>query len=257
MNAKSYPFLGLLILSVVFVTGSSISQASTESWFTSYSAESRESWDALEGSEMIGAQLFSTQGDYLGQINDFVIDRHDGRISHLILSDVPAMGAASLSIPFSAVRRSGDSVFVHSASEDVYKFYDYGFYGETPSFSRLYSFRATEPMTGEGYRFSELIGSDARTRRGEEVGWIDDVVINFSDGRAVYLVLSDVGGMEGDRIAAPFNTLSSAEGKVCTLDTTRGRLVEGPAFASEDKADRQYADEVYRYYGLQPYWEME
>jgi sporulation protein YlmC with PRC-barrel domain len=257
MNAKFYPFLGYFILSLLLFTGSSISQASTESWFTSYSAENRGSWDALEGSEMIGAQLFSTQGDYLGQISDFVIDRHDGRISHLILSDVPRMGAESLSIPFSTVRKSGDSVFVHSASEDVYKFYDYGFYGETPSFSRLYSFHATEPTTGEGYRFSELIGSDARTRRGEEAGWINDVVINFADGRAVYLVLSDVGGMEGDRVAAPFNTLSSAEGKVCTLDTTRERLLEGPAFAAGDKADRQYADEVYRFYGLQPYWEME
>jgi sporulation protein YlmC with PRC-barrel domain len=256
MNAKFYPFLGYFILSVLLVTGSSISQASTESWFSSYFAESRESWDALEGSEMIGAQLFSAQGDYLGQINDFSIDRHDGRISHIILSDAVGRGAESVFIPFSAVRRSGN-IFVHSVSEDAYRYYGYDFYGEPPRWSTVYSFSTTEPMAGEAYRFSELIGSDARTRRGEEVGWINDVVINFTDGRAVYLVLSDVGGMEDKMVAAPFNTLSSAEGKVCTLDTTRGRLLEAPAFASADKTDRQYAAEVYRHYGLQPYWEME
>ena len=256
MNAKFYPILGLILLSFLFVAGNSLSQSSTESWFTSYSAENRGSWDALEGSEMIGAQFFSAQGDYRGQISDFIIDRHDGRISHVILSDVLGRGAESVSLPFSAVRRSGN-VFVHHLSDDVDRFYAYEFYGETPSWSSLYSFYATEPMTGESYRFSELIGSDARTYRGEEAGWINDVVINFADGRALYLVLSDVGGMEGKMVATPFSTLSRAEGKVCTLDTTRGRLIEGPAFASEDKTDRQFADKVYRSYGLQPYWEME
>ena len=256
MNAKLYPILGLFILSLLFVAGSSISQTPEESWFTSYSPESRAGWDALEGGEMIGAQLFSTQGDYLGQISDFMIDRYDGRISHVILSDVLGRGAESVSIPFSAVRRSGN-VFVHPVSEDVPKYYGYEFYGETPYWSRFFSFYATDPMAREGYQFSELIGSDARTRRGEEVGWINDVVINFTDGRAVYLVLSDVGGMEGKMIAAPFSTLSRAEGKVCYLDTTRGRLLEGPAFASGDTADRLFADEVYRHYGLQPYWEIE
>jgi len=256
MNAKFYPILGLILLSFLFVAGNSISQTSTESWFTSYSAEDRGSWNALEGSDMIGAQFFSTQGDYLGRISDFTIDRHEERISYIILSDVVGRGAESVSIPFSEVRRS-DNVFLHHLSDDVPRYYDYPFYGETPSWSGLYSFYAWEPMAGEGYRFSELIGSDARTRQGEEAGWINDVVINFADGRAVYLVLSDVGGMEGKMVATPFSTLSRAEGKVCTLDTTRGRLIEGPAFASEDKTDRQYADKVYRYYGLQPYWEME
>jgi sporulation protein YlmC with PRC-barrel domain len=257
MNAKFYPILGLLIISGLFVAGSSISQASVESWVTPYSPQVRGSWDALEGSEMIGAQLFSTEGDYMGWISDFTINREDGRISRIILSDVQGRGAESVSIPFSTVSRSGDNVFVYSRPEGVYKYYNYGFYGETAFWSGLYSFYAWEPMAGEGYRFSELIGSDARTHQGEEAGWINDVVINFTDGRAVYLVVSDVGGMEGKMMATPFSTLSKAEGKVCYLDTTRGKLLEGPTFASGDTDDRQFADRVYRYYGLQPYWEME
>jgi sporulation protein YlmC with PRC-barrel domain len=166
------------------------------------------------------------------------------------------MGGEPVFLPFSAVRRSGN-VFVYHLSEDVPRFYSYEFHGDKPYWSSLFSSYATEPMTGDAYRFSELIGSDARTRRGEEVGMINDVVINFADGRALYLVLSDVGGMEGKMVATPFSTLSRAEGKVCTLDTTRGRLIEGPAFASRDKTDRQFAEKVYRSYGLQPYWEME
>lgn len=256
MNAKFYPIFGLILFGLLFVTGNSFSQSSTESWFGSYSATNTGRWDALGGSEMIGAQFFSEQGDYRGQISDFIIDRHDGRISHVIISDALGGGGESVFLPFSAVRRSGN-VFVYHVSDDVDRLYAYNFYGEMPSWSTPYSFSPTEPMAGDSYRFSELIGSDARTRRGEEVGMINDVVINFADGRALYLVLSDVGGMEGKMVATPFSTLSRAEGKVCTLDTTRGRLIEGPAFASADKTDRQYAERVYRSYGLQPYWEME
>ncbi len=81
-------------------------------------------------------------------------------------------------------------------------------------------------------------------------------MIDFSKGRVVYSVLSDVGGMEGKIVAVPFSELyRSGGGNIFVLNITKERLLTAPSFAWANIGDRQYAVNVYRYYGVQPYWE--
>jgi sporulation protein YlmC with PRC-barrel domain len=212
---------------------------------------------------MIGAQLFSTEGDYLGRISDLAIESGGGHISDVVLSDVPGMGAELVSVPFAALSHSGEGIFVLNTPEEFsglsYRESPYSSYTGSPYayWADLRYFYFTGPSLTEEYRFSALMGGNVQSSKGERIGSIDDLVINFTDKRVVYSVLSEAGDMEGRMVAVPFSTLSGGGENIVVFNGTREKLLASPAFKSTDTADRNYAEDMYRYHGLQPYWEEE
>jgi sporulation protein YlmC with PRC-barrel domain len=109
----------------------------------------------------------------------------------------------------------------------------------------------------EQFKFSELIGSRVQGSQGERIGTVDDLVISFSDRRAVYSVFSEGEGMEGRMVAVPFSTLSGVGENIIVFNGTREKLLASPDFRWTNTADRNDAEDIYRYHGLQPYWEEE
>lgn len=74
------------------------------------------SWDAshtFEAINLIGYRVYSP--DYstgnLGQITDLLIDRCNGRVAFLVVSDTPGLGSESIVVPFEALRRAGEQTF--------------------------------------------------------------------------------------------------------------------------------------------------
>ena len=218
-------------------------------------------WDAWEASRIVLGQLTTESGDYLGQISDLVIDSENGRILEAVVSDVQGRGGEKISVPFSAVSHRGSDVFVFDKPEEYrWRFSDVG----GSSFEEPYSqwaeiqfiYSASPTPTGT-YHLSTLMGAPVQTPKGDEVGRVNDFVIDFSKNQLVYFVLSGVGEKEGKMVAVPFNELSKGSRNIFTLHTTKEKLMESPAFAWSDVSDRNYAENVYRYYGLQPYWSEE
>jgi sporulation protein YlmC with PRC-barrel domain len=68
-------------------------------------------WDTVEASWLMGRSVSSPVGGDLGQISDLMIDRTDGHIALVILSDVPGFGTGFVAAPFSAFERIGENVF--------------------------------------------------------------------------------------------------------------------------------------------------
>jgi sporulation protein YlmC with PRC-barrel domain len=69
------------------------------------------SWDTVEASGLIGQTVYSPlQGD-LGQVEDLMIDRANGRIALVILSGVPGFAAGYVAVPFSAIERTGEDTY--------------------------------------------------------------------------------------------------------------------------------------------------
>lgn len=221
-------------------------------------------WDTLGASSMIGAQLLTKEGDYLGQISELVVDSGSGHISEVILSDVPGRGGELVAVPFAALSHTGDGVFVFNKPEEYFVGHfmsEGGPYFEEPFsywvltrylYRNLYS---VQPLPMEGFRLTRIIGAPVQTSKGEEVARVNDFVIDFSSDRVVYSVLSDVGGGEGRMVAVPFGELSKSGRNTFTLQTTKEKLVDSPSFRMADMTDHRYAENVYKYYGVQPYWE--
>jgi sporulation protein YlmC with PRC-barrel domain len=246
-------------LSILFVgAGISSSQEFPEGMIRMYGQSDINGWDTLEASSMIGAQLLTTEGDYLGQISDLVIDSETGHVLEVVLSDVPERGARPVTVPFAAVSHTGDSIFVFNKFEDFTgQFSTEGPFLEEPftHWAETRFLYSVQPIPMAAFHATTLMGSPVQTSQGEEVARVNDFVIDFSSDQVVYSVLFDVGGSEGKMVAVPFGELSKSDRNTFTLKTTKEKLVDSAAFRMADMTDRRYAENIYRYYGVQPYWE--
>ena len=117
---------------------------------------------------------------------------------------------------------------------------------------------ATEPMTQSSsrpYEASKLVGSHVKNLQGEYLGKIDDFIINKD--RIAFGILSHGGflGMGVRLVAIPFGAFSFEQtGGYFVLDISRERLESAPEFDRTRFASPAWAEDVYRFFGLQPYW---
>jgi sporulation protein YlmC with PRC-barrel domain len=116
-----------------------------------------------------------------------------------------------------------------------------------------------EPVTSEGvrpYEISQLYGSYVKNPQGEYLGRIEDFIIEKD--RISYLIVVHGGfvGMGGKLIAVPFEACSfDPKGPGFVLNVSREKMGSAPAFfRSTDLASRKWAEDSYRFFGLQPYW---
>ena len=62
-------------------------------------------WNAFQASWMIGTRVYSPAGGFLGLIRDLMIDKSNGDIVLVILSDVPDFKDRFVAAPFGALER--------------------------------------------------------------------------------------------------------------------------------------------------------
>ena len=86
---------------------------------------------------------------------------------------------------------------------------------------------------------------------------MQDLVID-PNGRVVLAIISKPGvlGIRGESVAVPFEALSfGSKNRQLVLDMTWQRFASAPRY--DRKADLEnpaWAADVYRYFGMQPYW---
>ena len=106
-----------------------------------------------------------------------------------------------------------------------------------------------------------LEGNDVKNPVGEQLGTIDQIMLDVSSGRVAYAVLSTGGFLGiGDKLfAIPWNALTLDTDSECfILDISKERLESAPGFDKDSwpsMADQSWATETHSYYGTQPYWE--
>jgi hypothetical protein len=115
---------------------------------------------------------------------------------------------------------------------------------------------AHEKMSKSGERAegSKLLGTSIKNPQGEDLGTITGVVTG-PEGRVAFAVINYwISDDTQKRIAVPFGALSCEE-QNCVLKATKVALDSAPTFVSEDDlAERKLAEDIYRYFGIQPYW---
>ena len=251
--------MALFAFSIFFVAvGTSSSQTFPEGSITLYDQSDITGWDTLTASSMIGAQLLTRTGNYLGQISDLAVDPGSGHILEVILSDVPQKGSELVAVPFAALSHTGNGVFVFNRPEEYIGHFmsEGGPYLEEP-FSHWAETRylySVLPLPMRTFYVTTLIGAPVQASKGEEVGWINDFVVDFRNDQVVYSVLSDVG-KQGKMVAVPFSELSKRGKNFFVLKTTAAKLALAPSFNKQaDMSNLRFAQNVYKYFGQQPYW---
>ena len=111
MNRAKYLSVLVAVFSLLLWTGHSFAQYNGWNGGTVQHYYQSGGWDGIEASQLIGQRVYSPVGGDLGQISDLLVDRLDGHIVLVILSDVPGFGSEFLAAPFGALERIGESLF--------------------------------------------------------------------------------------------------------------------------------------------------
>lgn len=122
----------------------------------------------------------------------------------------------------------------------------------------------TTTEAGNKYRrvlsASTLQGDRVVNSAGEDIGKIDEIMIDTPTGRIAYAVLSFGGflGMGDKLFAIPWSRLALDEdNKRFLLNIDKDTLKQAPGFDKDnwpDMTDRTWGTGIYSYYHSEPYW---
>jgi sporulation protein YlmC with PRC-barrel domain len=101
---------------------------------------------------------------------------------------------------------------------------------------------------------SDKVVNDA----GEDLGKMEDLMIDIDAGQIAYAVVS-FGGLFGNKLfAVPWSAFQiSFHDKKFVLNVPKEELKNAPGFDKDnwpEQPDMKWLEEVYRYYGCDPYW---
>ena len=106
-----------------------------------------------------------------------------------------------------------------------------------------------------------LIGSKVANAHNENLGKIEDLVIDAGAGRIAYAVLSFGGflGMGDKFFAIPWNAFHfNLKENRAVLNLDKKKLENAPGFDKDNwpnMADSTWGTSIYKHYGYTPYWE--
>jgi sporulation protein YlmC with PRC-barrel domain len=109
---------------------------------------------------------------------------------------------------------------------------------------------------------STLTSDPVRNSAGEDLGKIEDIMLDVRQGRVAYAVLSFGGflGVGSKLFAVPWSALTLDTDNECfILDVSKERLKEAPGFDKDhwpSMADPRWQSEINTYYGRPAYWEQ-
>lgn len=110
---------------------------------------------------------------------------------------------------------------------------------------------------------STLEGDKVRNSAGDDLGKVDEIMIDIPSGRIAYAVLSFGGVLRmGNKLfAVPWNSLRVDEDEKCfILDVDKQTLESAPGFDKDnwpDMNDTTWGAKVFSHYGATPYWNEE
>jgi len=110
-------------------------------------------------------------------------------------------------------------------------------------------------------KLEPVIGNTVQNLAGDDLGNIEEIMLDYSSGTIAYAVLSFGGflGMGDKLFAVPWSALTLIEDQdYFLLDVDKEVLENAPGFDDDnwpDFADRQWGTGVHKHYGTEPYWE--
>ena len=108
---------------------------------------------------------------------------------------------------------------------------------------------------------SSICSDHVKNAAGEDLGKIEDLMIDLHSGRIAYAVLSFGGFLKmGNKLfAIPWEALKvDPVNKVFILHLDKSQLENATGFDKDNwpnMADPTFGSTLYRHYGLKPYWE--
>lgn len=110
------------------------------------------------------------------------------------------------------------------------------------------------------FKATDIVGQGVRNPQNEDLGKIEDVMLDLNTGRIAYAVLSFGGflGMGDKLFAIPWSILKQdPSDDRFVLDIPREMLKNAPGFNKDqwpDTSDLTWQERIYSHYEVSPYW---
>jgi sporulation protein YlmC with PRC-barrel domain len=224
---------------------------------------------------LLGMEVKNQQGEKLGEIENFMIDVKDGNIAYTVM-DTGLFGRL-LAVPMRVLTvKPGERTAMLNADKAKLQ--------QAPSFATdawpdaverrwlvdVYTYYGTQPypslqvITTEPIRVAradKILGLDVENPQGENLGEIENLLIDMTAGRIASATLSFGGWLGlGENLApVPWDALTFKPGTDrVALNVDKEKLRQAPQFAKDKwpaTVERQWLENVYAYYGEKPYWQ--
>ncbi|RPJ08343.1 MAG: PRC-barrel domain containing protein [Deltaproteobacteria bacterium] len=130
--------------------------------------------------------------------------------------------------------------------------------------STVAAVRASESISkgwDRPYQVSDILGSVVMNHQGQYLGRVQGFVFD-PDGHIVFGIIGNArfGSWRiigENSVAVPFNALiydRSGRRPMVMVDMSWEKYQSAPGFSKADLTNQQRVGEIYRYFGLQPYW---
>jgi sporulation protein YlmC with PRC-barrel domain len=228
----------------------------------------------LPASKIKGEKVTTANGEDLGKIEDIMIDQEKGMIAYAVISfgGFLGIGNKQFAIPWEALSEGqNEHAFTLKINKEILEKAE-GFDKDKLPLTRdqlnnTYAHYGNKPYweTGSSANIplflpaSTIKGEKVTNMAGEDLGKIDDIMIDQENGKIAYAVISFGGflGMGDKQFAIPWEAISEGqEGYAFTLKVNKEILEKSEGF---DKAKlpltRDQLTKTYAYYGNKPYWE--
>ena len=245
--------------------------------------------------DLKGKKVTNAAGESLGRVEEIVTDANTGRVLYGVLSfgGFLGMGDKLFAIPWRSLRLTDDAKgFTLNVEKDrlknapgfakdrwpdlaneqfattTYQYYDQEPYwrsqtgdmqsaadskgGKTDNYRDRWNQRTTAWQ-----KSSDLCDKEVRTVQTDDVGKLDDMVIDPDSGRVLYGILS----YRGKLFAIPWNALTlNSNAKQLVLNADKDQLTDGFSFSKDNwpnLVDQGWATDLYAHYNIEPYWAVE
>lgn len=105
-------------------------------------------------------------------------------------------------------------------------------------------------------RAQDIRGRKVVDTSGEEVGKVDELLVDDRDQKVRFLLVASGGflGLGETTFMIPVDAVTRITDDVVYIDQTRERIAGAPKYSPELIAEQKHWDEVYGYYGYSPFW---
>lgn len=114
-------------------------------------------------------------------------------------------------------------------------------------------------MSDTSYQFTDrsedIRGRKVLDRSQDEIGKVDDLFIDQSEGKIRFLEISSGGflGLGETKFLIPVDAITSISEEEVHIDQTREKVAGAPRYQPE-LVDARLLTDTYDYYGYMPYW---
>lgn len=105
-------------------------------------------------------------------------------------------------------------------------------------------------------RDDDIRGRDVKDQDGNDLGKVDDLLIDPQENKVRFLVLASGGflGIGEKNSFIPVDAISRITPDEVRLGKKRDHLAEAPVYDPDLVEERDFYQNVYSYYGYAPYW---